>query len=110
MLYFDGLNYHTPYQDIKVSRNVICGIYPFAADINRYTFFKPIFTIGDKKNLYRIEDGVIHAFRSHLIAIFRAYRKYVVFKCIIPKGTQYAIGTDGDICAREIKFIKKIYS
>ena len=61
------------------------------------------------------EEGYIHAY-THLhdaewIAIVSrpSFGKYIIVKCIIPKGTSYHISFDGmEICARKMEILNSI--
>ena len=105
LLDYDRLGrYVTPYTDLVVTEDIIRGERPFIAD-KSYSIFQPV-----TSKYYKVEDGAIHCYRGWFNARVHAIGAYVLFKCIIPKGTGYAIGEEGDICAEKIKFVKKIYS
>ncbi|MBO5627906.1 MAG: hypothetical protein J5965_02355 [Aeriscardovia sp.] len=60
---------------------------------------------------YQIWGGMIHAFKTMSISkkdYFRIVYKASVYKCIIPKGTLYYVGMDGDICAKKMLVIEKV--
>lgn len=65
---------------------------------------------------YEINGGFIHCYTDHEAATYRAdffdnnECVVYVFECIIPKGTAYYKGNNWDICAKEIKLIKKVYA
>lgn len=48
-------------------------------------------------------DGFIHTLSSSCTC-----PGYAVFKCIIPKGTKYFIGNDGDYASEQIVFIEQL--
>lgn len=96
--------FRTPFQfdPIRVQLYINCQI-PFVAwgDIELCSFLK------HKLGLSRIvESGFIHTFRGkHSIKILK---HEFVFKCIIPKGTEYFIGTNNDYASKKIIFLEKI--
>lgn len=73
---------------------------PFEATIlNKFLFiWRHVFGFGK-----RVEDGFIHTFQED-----DGYRMYEVFKCIIPKGTEYFIGTEKDYASERIIFLEKV--
>jgi hypothetical protein len=98
--YVKGITeYRTPFRGIPIKDKVIEGKKCFRA--------KGCAAFGSGV----ITEGAIHACATEEKAW--DYYKYgsmgnSIFKCIIPKGTRYAVGIDGDICAKKIKFIEKI--
>ncbi len=59
-----------------------------------------------------ISSGYIHSYNNYNI-IFNTNNwfygnYYLIVKCIIPKGTLYFIGKDGDIASRKLKYVKII--
>lgn len=56
------------------------------------------------KACYSMSAGYIHAFTKPTKSTCGCER---LFKCIIPKGTEYYIGLSDDICARAIKFVEE---
>ena len=57
-----------------------------------------------------IIDGFIHCYTTfekadmfHLGCDIRHINGYIIYSCLIPKGTYYYLGDNDDICAREIK-------
>mgnify|MGYP006874639238 CR=1 FL=1 len=54
----------------------------------------------------RVGSGFIHTYRSIYFA--PAIRQVHLFKCIIPKGTEYFIGTDDDYASKKIIFLEQL--
>lgn len=54
-----------------------------------------------------VTDGFIHTFSS-VPLYFDLSRNNRVFKCIIPKGTIYFIGDDGDYASKQIIFVEQL--
>jgi hypothetical protein len=53
-----------------------------------------------------VESGFIHTYRdNHFIPL---YKREWVFKCIIPKGTEYFIGIDNDYASERIIFLERL--
>lgn len=50
-----------------------------------------------------VADGFIHTFSS-VPSYFDLHRNERIFQCIIPKGTKYFIGNDGDYASEQIIF------
>jgi len=108
--------YKTPFQGTPVSIKVIEG-QEFKPD--------PFISIGaDRKSdgHYEVYDGFIHSYKTRWKArkmakyiretLFKGEdRWYDVYKCIIPKGTEYFDGVDengfGAYASKSIKIIKK---
>ena len=89
------IKWQTPYRGTHVNDDVIQGKKFFEA-------------IGKEENGHRISGGFIHMFTDINIAEdFASFWHGSVFECYIPKGTEYYIGLDDDICAKKIKFTKK---
>lgn len=103
-LYVKGITeYQTPFRGTPINNEVLEGKKYFRA--KGWSTFEP--GLGG----YHITEGAIHACATEEKAW--DYYKYgsmgnSIFKCIIPKGTRYAVGIDDDICAKKIKFIKRI--
>lgn len=60
--------------------------------------------------LHRISSGMIHAYQTEIRALanrFHTFKRHT-YKCIIPKGTLYYIGIDGDICAKKMLVIEEV--
>jgi hypothetical protein len=53
-----------------------------------------------------VESGFIHTFRENYFIPLHRYES--LFKCIIPKGTEYFIGIDNDYASERIIFLEKI--
>lgn len=94
----------TPYERTLVDDSIIRGERLFIAEKTDYETFFPNYD-----GTYAIDDGAIHCYRNWLHGFINASGCYHLFKCVIPKGTCYAIGEDGEICAQAIKFVKQIY-
>ena len=113
-----GGAYKTPFKLMHVDDDIIEGKKNLVAegmeDIRGWT------VCGLRRpSRYEINGGFIHCYTDHESAIERAdfsvpkYEPFVemfVFECIIPKGTTYYEGNSWDICAKEIKFVKEVYS
>lgn len=69
---------------------------PTANQVDKDMFGKPMYEIG---------IGYIHALRIADYTLVRVNKR--LFKCIIPKGTEYYIGLNNDICARAIQFVEE---
>ena len=59
---------------------------------------------------YQICRGMIHAYKTK--PVFHSsefgYPSMGLYKCIIPKGTLYYVGTDNDICAKKMLVIEEV--
>ena len=63
-----------------------------------------------------VGSGFLHAFRTCVAAIHwrgvmrgrEPYTLFVIAECIIPEGTRYYFGTNGDICSKKLKLVKII--
>ena len=96
--------YYTPFQSVRIPKKVINGKRCFRA----MGFAKFVKTI-QRETLYSVQGGAIHAYSSEERGRAEVYfYNDALFECIIPKGTKYAVGNDNDICAKKIKFIKRI--
>lgn len=99
----------TPYQDKQVGNDILSGeknLYPFKVVHEDFT--------GWSKHLdtFPIHSGYIHAFMTENTAMNEAKSwgsHTVVYECEIPVGVEYFEGVYGDICAHELKFIRKVY-
>lgn len=56
---------------------------------------------------HMVEDGFIHTFSS-VPPYYGLNRNERVIKCIIPKGTKYFIGNDGDYASEQIIFGERL--
>ena len=97
------IEYTTPFTFTPVPKNVIEGKKCLRA--KGWSQWEEVY------DCFQITNGAIHACASEHEAW--NYYKYGtmgthIFKCIIPKGTRYAVGLFDDICAKKIKFIKRI--
>lgn len=101
-----GGDFVTPYERTWVDDSIIRGERLFTAEkTSHYETFFPSYD-----GTCVIDDGAIHCYRNWLHGFTNAFGSFHLFKCIIPKGTRYAIGEGGDICAQAIKFVKQIYT
>ena len=92
--------YFTPCADTQVPIECIQDKVPFRAEI----FYKFRFIWRHILGFSNwVEDGFIHSFQED-----DGYRGYETFKCIIPKGTKYFIGEDGDYASERIIFLQKM--
>lgn len=75
--------------------------------------------IEDYTSRYRISSGFIHSYMIYKdakdYATFASKASvinftHLVYSAIIPKGTEYIIGRNDQICSKKIKFIKLISS
>jgi hypothetical protein len=63
-----------------------------------------------------VSSGFLHAFRTYIAATHwkeamqgrEPYTSFVIAECIIPAGTRYYFGTNGDICSKKLKLVKII--
>lgn len=93
--------YETPYTNTIVPTECIENKVPFKAKIvNKFRFF--CYHILGTTSI--VGDGFIHVYK---------YPRYefgpLTFECIIPKGTKYFIGIRGDLAAKEIIFLERLY-
>ena len=94
------IKWQTPCQGTNINDDVIQGKEFFEATGNEES--------GPHLTILHISRGFIHMFTDINIAEdFASYCHGSVFECYIPKGTEYYIGLDDDICAKKIKFTKK---
>lgn len=104
--YLCGTYYRTPYRERIVRDEIINGKQDFVA--KGVPHFSPMYMVCGH-DYYRIEEGAIHAYQELSKARSEAAGLWcMVFKCVIPKGTKYAVGLCGDICAEKMKFVQKI--
>ena len=92
--------YITPCTDTLIPIECIQDKVPFKAQIifKLKFIWNHIFGFGNC-----VEDGFIHSFQTHTES-----RRYITFKCIIPKGTKYFIGYEGDYASEKIIFLEKL--
>ena len=99
--------YHTPYRVMEVSRKIISGKKDLIAE------GEPVLRSVMLGNdiAYIVEGGAIHAYvgnrEAYLNVYFHPLVRLEIFECIIPTGTKFMVGIDGDICAEKIRFVKK---
>ena len=94
----------TPFQlePIRMSVYLNCQIPFIAWDDSKFCSFW-----RHKLGFSRVvESGFIHTYRDRHSIPFVRYE--FVFKCIIPKGTEYFIGTDHDYASKRIIFLEKL--
>lgn len=92
--------YITPCTDTQVPIECIRDKVPFKARILfKFKFiWNHIFGFGNC-----VKDGFIHSFQSNY-----AYSRYIIFKCIIPKGTKYFVGDEVDYASEQIIFVEQL--
>lgn len=107
--------YFTPYNGTLVNDAIINGVANFWAKGERK------FSISDydkKTLLYNVGGGYIHTYKEYDDKIKHQYQSYMwneyaVFECIIPTGSIYYEGYDGNTQVKSfasncIKFVKRI--
>lgn len=96
----------TPYTDSFVNILHRLGIIPFKAkgnikieeNFNRFT----------RRYYYTITKGMIHTFKGQIFYTMSWFFPKI-YKCIIPKGTEYFISQGGnEYCSKKIIFKKRI--
>lgn len=101
--------YYTPYRGMEVSRKIISGKKDLIAEGE--PFLSSVMR-GNNDIFHVVEGGVIHAYVGYKDAYpdkyFHPLVRIEIFECIIPTGTKFMVGIDGDICAEKIRFVKKI--
>ena len=111
-IYNNRYRYSTPYMDMLIPEEVINGRDCLYAE-GKAAFEKRNVITKDSeyKPCYQIEGGAIHAFQnvSDGWDYVKAGVGNALFECIIPIGTQYAVGLNGDICAKKIRFKSRLY-
>ena len=96
-----NIEWQTPCQGTQISDNVLKGKEFFEATGTEEKWSPSEFFTN-------VSRGFIHAFTDiNMAEDFASYWHGSVFECYIPKGTEYYIGMDDDICAKKIKFTKK---
>lgn len=97
---FIGKYYTTPFHRVRIDLNEpLC-----ANEMIHITHFC--------SNKFKIDKGYIHCYQTAADARFWVFchnSSIKICKAIIPKGTEYFMGEDGDICAKKIIFIKANY-
>lgn len=95
---------HTPFQlePIRISVYLNYQIPFIAGDDSKFWSFWQ-HKLGLSK---RVGSGFIHTYRSILLDC--VIRRVHVFKCIIPKGTEYFIGIDDDYASKKIIFLEQL--
>lgn len=86
-----GMMYYSYFQHFPYTLNADC----------EETEEEEITKIGD---LYSIGKGWIHCYQD----IKFHCKGTKLLKCIIPKGTLYYIGINGDICAKRLIIVKEV--
>jgi hypothetical protein len=94
---------HTPFQlePIRISVYLDCQIPFFARDENKFLSFLQ-HKLGFSE---RVGSGFIHTYRDAFTACIS---QVSIFKCIIPAGTEYFIGTGNDYASKKIIFLEKV--
>ena len=98
----------TPYQEVEVQPTVIWGNALFRPENPLNINF---FDNSDTQEIFPINEGFVHAYKDIDAAARVTYNwksRIVIYECEIPAGTEYFEGTNRDICAHAIKFVKKI--
>jgi len=97
----DGV-YFTPYQNCNISNDIINGKEDFKAEGK--------IKIRGNSDKYEIGRGYIHTFIYLIDAMMMMsnFHDFLIFRCIIPKGTYYYKGLYGDYASRKIRFIEEI--
>ena len=94
----------TPFQlePIRISVYLNCQI-PFIAgdDSKFWSFWQHKLGFSE-----RVGSGFIHTYRD--MSFTSLLRQVRIFKCIIPKGTEYFIGTDDDYASKKIIFLEEL--
>lgn len=102
----DG-KYYTPFYKRRVSQMVLRGLSCLRAKGK-----KGIFVSHLKYCTKTIKGGYIHVYASQADAHEQAWfgmPRYVLYDCVIPKGTRYWKSYDGcEYAARKIRFIQEI--
>lgn len=92
--------YITPCTNAEIPIECIQNKVPFEAQIlSKFKFiWRHVFGFGRF-----VEDGFIHTYQAD-----NGWGFYKVFKCIIPKGTKYFVGIQGDYASERIIFLEKL--
>lgn len=100
----------SPYQGTIIDEEVVNGSKPYEA---KETEAKA--ECDNKINNYIWSAGLVHAYKSILDCVSESIRIMIlnsrrtgIYKCIIPKGTEYVIGIYSDIAARKIQFVELV--
>jgi hypothetical protein len=99
----------TPFQDKHVGDDILSGeknLCPFRPVHEDFTGW------SEYLDTFPIHNGYIHAYMYDSTAIREAkswISHTVVYECEIPVGVEYFEGVYGDICAHELKFIRRVY-
>lgn len=89
---FDKYNIFIKHRLCTFNNNIICFLISL--------FFSKLIT-----------SGYIHSYSNYnsIPSYFKySYLNNYIIKCIVPKGTLYFIGKNGDIASRKIKYVKII--
>ena len=92
--------YITPCTNAPIPIECIQNKVPFEAQIlSKFKFiWRHVFGFGRF-----VEDGFIHTYQED-----NGWRICEVFECIIPKGTKYFVGVQGDYASEKIIFLKQM--
>jgi hypothetical protein len=110
--------YITPYAERRLTLAEKRGQVDFVANGNK-SIAKNLIGLDRWYYRYKVNKGYIHTFKNRKDAVeemidWRTTCKKTpyVFKCIIPKGTEYYKGTFGDVsksyCSDKIRIIEKV--
>ena len=101
-------SYMTPYRRYPVEDGIIDGKINMIARGDNYV--NEIYDNTGEKAMYAISGGYIHCYSDLNKASDDPWGSTdgFVFECEIPAGVEYYTGLNKKICAKEIKFIKKI--
>ena len=92
--------YETPHTNTIIPTECIENKIPFKAKIlNKFRFF--CYHILGTTNI--VADGFIHVYEYPLQQF-----AFSTFRCIIPKGTKYFIGTNDDYASEQIIFMRRV--
>lgn len=92
-------DYYTPVRWKKVANAVLTGSRLFRGGLFRQKHTNDGVTV--------IEGGYIHVYKNLKRCRF-LYEKCACFKCVIPKGTEYWVGSGSELAARKIRFVKQV--
>lgn len=92
--------YFTPCTKVQVPIECIQHKVPFEAQILSKSEFIWRHILGFSNC---VEDGFIHSFQESGYS-----SSFMTFKCLIPKGTKYFVGMQGDYASERIIFLKRM--
>lgn len=111
----EGCPYMTPYEESLIHEKAIKGIWMFVAH-----GIKKIEESNSLNTSYDIGEGYIHTYKylphgKYMNEYMELHHdgEFHLFECIIPRGTEYYVGSDlngfTSYASERIKFVKKIY-